>query len=298
MIFLEALKETGIDSIKLLPFLFLTYLLMEYIENRTSDQTKQVMRRSGKWGPVLGSVLGAVPQCGFSAAAANLYAGRVITMGTLIAVFLSTSDEMLPVFLSEAVPFPVIGKIILLKVVVGLLAGFLVDLTINRKSFWAVIHRKGDLRKNNPFQIKEMCAVQKCNCAGSLLKPALSHTLQVFLFLFLISFALELMIEGIGEESLKGFVMNEPIIGELLAGVIGLIPNCAASVVLTELYLEGAMSISALLSGLFVGAGVGLLVLFRVNKNRKDNLRILLTLYGLGVGFGILLGALQVGIFF
>jgi len=291
---LEHVLEHAIsDSLKLLPFLFLTYLLMEYIENKTSDQTKQILRKSGKWGPVLGGVLGAFPQCGFSAAASSLYAGRVITMGTLIAVYLSTSDEMLPIFISEAVPMPVIIKILLVKIIVGILAGFLVDYTVNKRAFWLSMKRKGDMRKNNPFQIKDICEQEHCGCSQGIWKSTTTHTLQVFLFILIVTILLNLGIEFIGEDGLKQFVMNKPIIGQLLAAIIGLIPNCASSVVLTQLYLEGAMHLGGLMSGLLTGAGVGVLVLFRTNKNHKENLKIVATLYVLGVAFGIVIQGIR-----
>lgn len=293
--FLDALLDAVIDSLKLLPFLFLTYLLMEYIENKTSDHTKQLLRRSGKLGPVFGGLLGAFPQCGFSAAASNLYAGKVITMGTLLAVYLSTSDEMLPIFLSEAVAPAIIIKILGLKVLIGVLAGLLVDFTVNRRAFWLSMKRKGDMRKNNPFHIKDLCEQEHCQCSEGIWKSAISHTLQVFFFIFLISLALNLGITAIGEEGLKQFILNKPIIGEILAGIIGLIPNCAASVVLTQLYLEGAMNFGALMSGLLVGAGVGLLVLLRVNKEVKQNIKIVGCLYIIGVFAGIVLEILNIG---
>ncbi len=293
--FLDALIDAILDSIKLLPFLFLTYLLMEIIENRTSDHTKQILRQSGKMGPIFGGLLGAFPQCGFSAAAANLYAGRVVTMGTLLAVFLSTSDEMLPVFLSESVAVSTILKILGLKVLIGIAAGFLIDLTVNRREFWLTMKRKGDPRKNNPFEIKKLCEQEQCHCSSGIWVSTITHTVQVFFFILLISLILNLGITAIGEEELKQFILNKPVIGEILAGLIGLIPNCAASVVLAQLYLEGAMNFGALMSGLLVGAGVGILVLLRVNKSVKQNARIILLLYGIGVICGILIELLKIG---
>lgn len=293
---LEAMQEAVIDSLKLFPFLLLTYVVMEWIENRTSDHTKQLLRSSGKFGPIIGGILGAFPQCGFSAAASNLYAGRVITMGTLLAVYLSTSDEMLPIFISESVAAPVILKILFLKMMIGIAAGLLVDFALRRREIWREMKRKGDTRKNNPFHIHEICEQEHCHCgSGGIWKSALIHTMQVWLFILLISMVLDIVIAVIGTAGLKQFILNEPIWGEFLAGLIGLIPNCAASVVLTELYLEGAMNLGALMSGLLVGAGVGLLVLFRVNRAPKHNLKIVALLYGIGVFAGILMEVLQVG---
>lgn len=284
----HVLGHAIVDSLKLLPFLFLTYFLMEYIENKTSDQTKQMLRKSGKWGPVFGGVLGAFPQCGFSAAASSLYAGKVITMGTLIAVYLSTSDEMLPIFISEAVHVSVIVKILLVKIIIGIMAGFLVDYTINRRAFWLSMKRKGDMRKNNPFQIRDICEQERCGCSEGIWKSTITHTLQVFGFILVVTILLNFGIEVIGEDGLKQFILNKPILGQLLAAMIGLIPNCASSVVLTQLYLEGAMHLGGLMSGLLTGAGVGVLVLFRANKNIKENIKVVATLYALGVVFGII----------
>lgn len=291
-----AIQDAIIDSVKLLPFLFLTYLLMEFIENRTSDHTKQVLRDSGKFGPILGGILGVVPQCGFSAAASNLYAGRVITMGTLLAVYLSTSDEMLPIFISESVPVPAMLKILFLKMVIGIVAGLIVDYALHKREVWREMKRKGDTRKNNPFHIHDLCEQEHCHCgAGTIWKSAMIHTVQVWIFILIISVVLDIVIAVIGTEGLKHFILNAPVWGELLAGLIGLIPNCAASVVLTELYLEGAMNLGALMSGLLVGAGVGLLVLFRVNKQPKHNIKIVLLLYAIGVTAGMLVEACNLG---
>lgn len=278
----EVILDTIIDSVKLIPFLFLTYLAMEYLEHKTAGKAQDVIRRGGRLGPFFGGLLGAVPQCGFSAAASNLYAGRVITLGTLIAIYLSTSDEMLPILISEAdtVGVGAILKILGLKALIGIVAGFLVDLAV----------RPG-ANENGHDRIHEMCEHDHCHCGegGGILKSALIHTGQITLFLLLVSFALNLLLFFLGEDALKTLVLNRPIIGELLAGLVGLIPNCAASVILTQLYLEGAMSFAACMSGLLVGAGVGILVLFRANRNKKENIKIVLLLYGIGVAAGILM---------
>ncbi len=290
----DGLLDAFLDSVKLLPFLFLTYLLMEFLEAKVSDTTKQALSKSGVFGPIIGGALGVVPQCGFSAAASNLYSGRVITLGTLLAVYLSTSDEMLPIFLSEAAPISLIWKSLVIKMVVGIVAGSIVDIFVRRRAIWKEMKRKGDPRKNNPFQIKEICEQENCHCgSGHMLKSALTHTIQVWVFILLISLVLNVVIELVGTETLKGFVLNHAIWGPLLAGLIGLIPNCAASVVLTELYLEGAMGFGALMAGLLVGAGVGLLVLARVNQHVKDNLKVIGLLYSIGVVAGWLLEAVH-----
>lgn len=278
----DILTDTLVDGAKLLPFLFLTYLLMEYIEHKTSSKSAQIMNKSGKWGPALGSVLGIVPQCGFSAAASNLYAGRVITLGTLFSIFLSTSDEMLPILISEQANLIIILKILLLKVGIGMITGFLVDFLIHKKTG----------NKTEEMRIEHICDHQHCHCGeGKIFRSAFRHTIQILFFILLISFLLNLVIGYFGEDKLAGFMSAKPILSPILAGIIGLIPNCAASVVLTQLYLEGVLGAGAMIAGLLAGSGVGLLVLFRVNDSWKDNIRITLLLYAIGVLAGILIEA-------
>lgn len=277
---IHVLEHGIIDTVKLVPFLFLTYLFMEYIEHKTSTKVKNLVHKSGKAGPLIGGLLGAVPQCGFSASAASLYAGRVISLGTLIAIFLSTSDEMLPILISEAVDVKVILPILGIKVAIGMVAGFVIDFAMHF----------GKKPETEEFKIHDMCEHGHCHCEKSIWKSALKHTLQITLFILIVNLVLGFVIEFVGEESLANLFFAKPVIGEIVAGLVGLIPNCASSVVITQLYLEGVIGFGAMMSGLLVGSGVGLLVLFRVNESLKDNLRILAVLYGIGVGCGILLG--------
>ena len=276
---IDAIMDTILDSLKLLPFLFLTYLMMEYIEAKMNQKTRVVLEKSGKTGPLWGALLGVVPQCGFSAAASNLYAGRVITMGTLIAIYLSTSDEMLPMLISEAVSPVFIIKILLLKAAIGMVTGFIIDLLVKQHHH---------TQKMEP-DIHHFCEHEHCHCGKGILKPALRHTFQIFCFIFLVSLALNLIIAWMGTEVLANFILNKPVIGELLAGLIGLIPNCASSVVITQLYLDGVIRFGTMMSGLLVGAGVGVLVLFRVNGDKKENLKIVGILYLVGTVLGMLI---------
>lgn len=279
----DIILDTLVDGIKLLPFLFITYLVMEYIEHKTSRKTRQIMKKSGKWGPAIGGVLGIFPQCGFSAAASNLYAGRIITLGTLFAILLSTSDEMLPIMISKQANPVTIIKILLVKAVIGILAGFIIDLLV-----WK---NKGIIEE---LRIEHICDHQHCHCGeGKVVKSTLRHTFQIFLFLILISFLLNLVIGFVGENNLAAFISGKPAFGPLLAGLIGLIPNCASSVILTQLYLEGVLGAGTMIAGLLAGSGVGLLVLYKVNDNLKENLKITLLLYGIGVILGIVLEAME-----
>ena len=281
----DALLDTLLDGVKLLPFLFITYLVMEYIEHKTSQKTAQMMKSSGKWGPVLGGVLGIVPQCGFSAAASNLYAGRIITVGTLIAVFLSTSDEMLPILVSEQVNPVTIIRILAVKAVIGIAAGIVVDLVIQSKKEY----------KQEELRIEHMCDHEHCHCGeGRIFKSALNHTLQIFAFILIITFVLNVVIGYVGEEQLAAVISNKPVLGPLISGLIGLIPNCASSVVLTQLYLEGVLGAGTMIAGLLAGSGVGLLVLYRVNDCLKDNVKITVLIYAVGAVSGIVLELLGV----
>ena len=291
---MEGMEHAVLDSVKILPFLFLTYLVMEYVEHNMGERSKDVIRKSGKWGPVLGSLCGAFPQCGFSAAASNLYAGKIITMGTLIAIYLSTSDEMLPILISEQVPVVVIIKILGIKVLIGMVAGFIIDFFFGRNIKMRPFPEKPLAEEK--FQIVEMCENEKCKCSDGILKSTLKHTIRVFLFIFLVTLALNIALHMVGEDKLADFILNKPVVGVILSAFIGLIPNCAASVTITTLYIEGLMSFGAMMSGLLVGAGVGVLVLCRVNKDMKDNLKIIGLLYSCGVLAGLLLEVFHIAV--
>ena len=276
---LEVIEDALIDSVKLLPFLFITYLIMEYIEHKTSDKSKEAIKKSGKFGPIIGSILGIFPQCGFSVSATNLYAARVITLGTLIAVYLSTSDEMLPIFISEAVPISTIVKILAVKLIIGIIAGFLIDLVLRIKN----------KNKNEAEKIVDLCEKEHCHCDHGIVKSALKHTVSIFIFIIIITLLINIAIFFIGEESIASFIEINPVLGPILAGIIGLIPNCASSVILTQLYLENIVTASTMISGLLVNAGVGLAVLFKMNKGIKQNILIVILLYVVGVISGLIL---------
>lgn len=279
---LEIIEDTLIDAIKLLPFLFITYLIMEYIEHKMGDKTKNTIRRSGKLGPFLGSILGVFPQCGFSVSATNLYAGRVITLGTLIAVYLSTSDEMLPIFISEAVSPIIILKILGIKLIIGMIAGFLIDLVIN------IFNKNKEKKENN--EIAHICEEEHCHCdKNGIIKSAIFHTLNIFLFIIIITFIINIVVHFIGEEQIASWILNKPIIGPMISSLIGLIPNCAASVIITNMYLQNVISLGSMISGLLTGAGVGLAILFKTNNKLRENMSIIALLYIIGVISGILI---------
>lgn len=282
---LHIIEHSILDSLKLVPFLFLTYLAMEYLEHKAGDKVVKLVHKAGKMGPLVGGVAGAAPQCGFSAAASNLYAGRIISMGTLIAIYLSTSDEMLPILISEKQPIDMIVKLLLTKVVIGVIAGFVIDFIFSKKEHDHEHSHDHDEHEH----IHEMCEHDHCQCEKGIFRSAVSHTLQITFFILLITFALNLVLHLVGEDVLAQLILNRPILGPVLAGIVGLIPNCASSVAITQLYLGGALSAGAMMSGLLVGSGVGLLVLFRVNHNKKENLTIIGLLYFIGVLAGIVI---------
>lgn len=278
----DIILESLLDTAKLLPFLLLTYIVMEYLEHRAGTATIGLVRRAGKWGPAFGAAVGVVPQCGFSAAAAGLYAGRVISLGTLLAIFLSTSDEMLPILISSHVSPMLIAQILGFKVAAGLTAGFCIDMFFSRQ-------------KEEQEHIHELCERDHCGCEKGIAKSALLHTLQIAAFILMINFVLNLLLDQAGAETLSRWIWNKPVAGQLLSGAVGLIPNCASSVAITQLYLEGAMNFGAMISGLLANTGVGLLILCRVNRHRRENLKIIGLLYGVSVAGGIVAGLLPMG---
>ena len=291
---LEVIKDTLLDGVKLLPFLFIAYLIMEYIEHKMGEKSKELIRKSDKFGPIIGGILGVFPQCGFSVSATNLYAGRVITLGTLIAVYLSTSDEMLPIFISEAVSPVIILKILGIKLLIGVIAGFIIDFFIRLKNDKEVnnhiSHSENHLHNETGEAIGHLCEDEHCHCEkDGIFKSAIKHTINIFLFILLVTFIINIVVHFIGEEAIGNILYNKPIIGPIIAALIGLIPNCAASVILTNMYLQNVISVSSLIAGLLTGAGVGLAVLFKTNKGIKNNLKIMTLLYIIGVASGIFL---------
>ena len=279
----DALWDAFKDSLKILPFLFITYLIMEYLESHSEDRVRDLVKRAGWTGPLWGSLLGAVPQCGFSAAASNLYAGRTISLGTLIAIFLSTSDEMLPIMISSSFPAVRMGKILAMKVVIAIAAGFLIDgicHTIASK-------KTGQANDGEGFLIERLCEKEHCHCDnGSIVGSALKHTGHILLFVFVITFLFNTMFLFVGEDTLTNVISAYPVLGLFLSAFIGLIPNCGASVLLTQMYLHNLIPVSYLMAGLLDGAGVGLLILFRVNPDLTENMKITGILYALAIGFG------------
>ena len=272
-VLLDALKDTLIT----LPFLFGVYLLIEYIEHKSSDKLGKALRKMGPFGSVGGAAIGAIPQCGFSVAASNLYAGRLISMGTLVAVYISTSDEAIPVMLKTPDRAGMIWKLILIKIDIAMAAGMIVDICV--KLF---CKRK----EEEPF--KELCADCDCEHHG-IFHSALHHTVQIVIIILIVNILLGGIMEFAGKQTVEKLMMTNSWVQPLIAAFVGFIPNCAASVVLTELYTDGVVSFGALIAGLCTGAGVGLMVLFKTNKNFKQNFAIMGILYAVAVASGLII---------
>lgn len=318
---LDLLIDALIDSGKLIPFLYLAYLLITALNRGNSNKMQQTIRKIGAAGPLVGGCLGVIPQCGFSAAAASLYANRVITMGTMFAIFLSTSDEMLPIMLSQisygsgknedSISLVWILIILGLKLAIAVVTGFAVDLILRamgRKREVNVSFRPGQtspMSKNRrgvalrAAGLKtsgadlNQCYDPTCGCGGNLRDPlalaSLKHCLRTFLYILLLTILLNIGIAFVGEDNLKGVFTNIPVVGEMVATLIGMIPNCAASVVITELYMKGVLGLGPTMAGLLANAGVGVLILFQQNRPRKSNFSILAGLFGVGVFWGVLI---------
>ena len=326
-LFVDVLADSVIDTLKLIPFLFVTYLAMEALEHFASKKVREAVERAGTAGPVVGALLGALPQCGFSAMAATLFSGRVVTAGTLVAVILSTSDEMIPVFVAHQEPASRMLSIIAFKVVLGIVAGLLLDVALR------LLHRAGD----GHAHIHELCEREHCHCeeadelddeeghdgrgdnndhhndhdghhdhahhhghshshhgAWGIVRSACVHTAQVTAFIFLISLLFGLIIEGLGVDSIRSMLAYHPVRATFIAALVGLIPNCGASVAIAELFLDGTLATGPMLAGLLSSGGVGLLVLWRTNADARQNVYVTLLVYGVAVLAGLAACALGI----
>lgn len=351
----DILLDAGCDTLALVPFLFVTYVVLEALEHAAGERVNDLVRRAGAAGPLVGALAGVVPQCGFSAVGATLYAGRVVTLGTLVAVLLSTSDEMLPLLVAERVDPGSVGIILGLKVLLALVTGFAVDFGVraarNRSRARATrtgvgleaacVHTSTDdlvdeiaAAGESTDHIHRLCEQDHCGCdddaehgAGahghggeggsahvhdghgghtherghvhgggsaltSIVRSACSHTLQVTLFIFLVSFALVAVLETVGEPALETVLGGNTLFTVVLAALVGLIPNCSASVAITQLYVAGVLGFAPLMSGLLVSAGIGYLVLFRANRRPSENLLIVVLMLGSSIIWGVILLAL------
>lgn len=274
---LDVILDTLLDSVKLIPFLFFAFLIIELIEHKLNKKTASLIKKSGKFGPFFGSILGLLPQCGFSVLATNLYVTRIVSLGTLIAIYLSTSDEMLPILISEKASFKSIAVILLIKWIVGMIIGFLIDFAVRKKE-----------NKKEEY-IHDLCDHDHCHCEEGILKSSIIHTLKTIGFIAIITFALNTIMYYVGEDYLKEVLSKNTLLAPFISSLIGLIPNCGASIVITELYINKLINLGTTISGLLTGSGVAILVLFKSNKNLKENLMITGIIYGVGVIVGLLI---------
>lgn len=277
---LDIILDTILDTLKLIPFLFIAFLIIELIEHKLNNKNKKVLTKSKKYGVILGSLLGVIPQCGFSVMATNLYITRIITLGTLISVYLSTSDEMLPILISQKVAPSIIIKILLIKVLFAIIYGIIIDFIIS----------KTKKKEQENYQI---CDEEHCHCENGIFKSALKHTLNISIFILIINFIINIIFTYVGEDFLSKLFLKDTIFSPFITSLIGLIPNCGASVILTELYLNNAINLPSLISGLLTGSGTALIVLFKGNKSVKENLLIVLLLYLLGAFSGIIMELIE-----
>lgn len=277
----EIFIDTLIDTIKLIPFLIFVFAFMELLEHKFSKKSKKIIEKSNKRGPIYGGILGIIPQCGFSVVATNLYITNIITYGTLIAIYLSTSDEMLPIMLSQKAPLTLIGKVLIIKLIVGIICGIILDLLFPKK-------------ENKDNHIHELCHESNCGCEENIFKSVIKHVLNISIFILLINLLFNILFYFVGEEKIAGFILKNSIIEPFITSLIGLIPNCASSVIITELYLKNTITFGAMLAGLLSNSGVALVVLFKENKSLKENFKILGIMYFLGTFLGIIINILKI----
>lgn len=274
----EVILDTIIDGLKLLPFLFVAFLVIELIEHKLKN--KEIITKTGKFGPIVGSLLGAVPQCGFSVTATNLYATRIISLGTLISIYLSTSDEMLPIMIGEG-RIDLVPKILLIKIFIGMICGFVIDMIFRKKN-------------NNCHEITDLCEKKHCDCEHGIIKSSIKHTFSIFIFIIIISFVLNIGFEFLGEETISKIFLKDSFFSPFIASLIGLIPNCASSVAITTVYLSGSITFGTMIAGLLTGSGVAIMVLFKINNNLKENIKILSLIYAIGVISGVIINFLGI----
>lgn len=295
---IDALK----DTVELIPFLFATYVVISLLDLFASDKTTAAIQRAGHAGPLIGGVLGVVPQCGFSAMGASLYADRIVSLGTFVAVILSTSDEMLPLLLAEHVEVGLLARILVTKAVLGVILGFAIDLVLRavlgRTSLAGVDESDAGEEQDEDAEFDPSAYSCDCGCGEPLTRGQTAwwvvvnsayRTFQVVVFIFVVSVLLNALIALVGEDALASFLSGNAVVATLVSGLVGLVPNCAASVVLTQLYIDGVLGFAPMIAGTLVAGGAGYLVLFRMNGNMRENAAIVGIVYALGVCAGLVM---------
>ena len=273
---LDILIHTLKETINIIPFLFIAFIIIEYIEHKMTEKNEQILKKAGKLGPVLGGLLGLIPQCGFGVVATNLYITRIISLGSLISIYLATSDEMLLILIAEKAPVSLIISILLFKLIIGVVSGYIVDLLLRKRKKEKHIH--------------ELCEHDDCHCEEKgIIKSSIIHTLKTTLFILISLFIVNFIFHNYGEAYLSKILLKNPIISPFISSLIALIPSCGSSVILTETYLLEHIAFGTLISGLLTNSGIAIMLLFKNNKNLKENIIILLTIYGIGVISGIII---------
>ena len=275
---IDIILEALLDALKIVPFLFVTFFILEFLEHKLNKKTEKVLLKYKKFGPIVGGLLGAVPQCGFGTMAASLFSNKVITIGTVVAIFLSTSDEMLPIMLGHKADLSTILGILGFKVIVGVIIGLIVDL---------IFRKKGYVKEH--IHINDMCEDDHCHCDDKgIFSSSLVHTLKITGFNLVANLVINFIVFFVGEEQLAKILLNDSLFTYFISSLVGLIPNCVSSVVITELYMSNLISLGTMFSGLLTGSGLGILLLFKLNKNLKENITVLSVIYFVGVVVGIL----------
>ena len=286
-IILHSVVHAFLDTIKIMPFIFLIYLVIEYLEHKNNTTLSHRLMGHQKRGAVFGAIFGSIPQCGFSVIASDMYSRRAITLGTLIAVFVATSDEAIPIILTEPGQWRLIIGVIGIKLVIAVFCGLLIDVIMNKRELDVDEHACHEHDHHDHFH-------GNCEtCEGGPVRSALVHAVRIFIFLFIVSFILTVLIESLGEERMAEVLLKDTFVQPFIAALIGLIPNCAASVMITEAYLSGAVTFGSMIAGLTSGAGVGVLYLFKRNHNMKQNLFILALMFLIGAVSGVVLQILM-----
>lgn len=284
----EILLDALVDSAKMIPFLLFVYVLVEWLEYQYGSTIRERIQHAAKAGPTLGALFGCVPQCGFSVLASAMYTRRIITIGTMLAVFLSTSDEAIPVILAQPDKVRLIVPLIFTKVVIALVAGYGVDIALRSYSKKIVAEDHDHLEEMHERGCCEHHVTGEGHWKELLVHPLL-HTAKVFVFVFLVTLGLSYLIETVGQAHLDKLLLQHSPLQPVLTAIIGLIPNCAASVAITQIFLKGGISYGSAISGLCASGGLGMLVLLKENHNLRDTLKVLLLLLSVSIGAGILI---------
>ena len=308
--FLHILLHSLIDTAKLLPVLFVVYFLIELLEYKNIFKFEKSKLLKGKSSPVMGALFGSVPQCGFSVISSELYSKRKISIGALIAVFVATSDEALPLMISNYKAIPSLLLLLAVKIVMAIIIGYLAMLLYSKVFKFEKIENKSlENNKENHSEKKQpdehedeheehlhACCHHDLQDEKFDWKHPLIHCLKITLYIFIFNVVFGMIVELVGEDNLISFLGTNHFLQPLLAVIIGLIPNCVSSVIITELYLAGGLTFGSIVAGLSVNAGIGLIVLFKENKNKKENLFIVLSLTIPSLVFGYILHLLPINL--